>query len=90
MFMKTFISIIGLLSLSVQAQQINDDYYADDVLKAIMATAPLSQTMGEMISSTREWAKGRAVPASTAEPEGLDKSNAQKPRLKQEGENPFI
>jgi len=62
----------------------------DDVFKAIMATAPLSQTMGEMISSTREWAKGRAVPASTAEPERLDKSNAQKPRLKQEGENPFI
>ncbi len=62
----------------------------EDVLKAIRATAPLSQTMGEMIGNTREWAKGRAVPASSAEPESLDKSSAKKLRLKQEGENPFI
>jgi SpoVK/Ycf46/Vps4 family AAA+-type ATPase len=61
-----------------------------DVLQAISATAPLSQTMQEMISNTREWAKGRAVAASTAEPESLENSNGKKPRLKQEGENPFI
>ncbi|MBL4796922.1 MAG: AAA family ATPase [Oleispira sp.] len=61
-----------------------------DVFKAIKATAPLSQTMGEMISSTREWAKGRAVAASTAEPEAIEVLNGKKPRLKQEGENPFI
>jgi len=61
-----------------------------DILQAIHATAPLSQTMGEMISNTRKWAKGRAVAASTAEPEPLEKVNGKKVRLKQEGENPFI
>jgi AAA+ superfamily predicted ATPase len=62
----------------------------DDILKAIKATSPLSLTMSEMIDSTRQWAKGRAVPASSAEPEALEKSASKKPRLKQEGENPFI
>ncbi|MDF2152536.1 AAA family ATPase [Vibrio sp. CAU 1672] len=62
----------------------------DDILKAITATTPLSQTMAEMISQTRQWAEGRAVPASSAPPEALAKSNTKKPRLKQEGENPFI
>lgn len=61
-----------------------------DLLTAIQGTSPLSQTMGEMIESTREWAKGRAVPASTAEPEEIEKIKGQKPRLKQEGENPFL
>ncbi len=62
----------------------------DDIVKAINATTPLSQTMEEMISQTRQWAEGRAVPASSATPEDLIKPNTKKPRLKQEGENPFI
>ncbi|MEJ2766228.1 AAA family ATPase [Photobacterium sp. MCCC 1A19761] len=62
----------------------------DDILTAILATAPLSQTMEEMISRTRQWAKGRAVAASSSEPEALEKTANKKPRLKQEGENPFI
>lgn len=62
----------------------------DDILKAIKATSPLSFTMAEMIQDTRAWAKGRAVPASSAEPELLDTSNSKKLRLKQEGENPFV
>lgn len=61
-----------------------------DILKAIQATTPLSQTMGEMISNTREWAQGRTVAASSATPEGIESQSAKKPRLKQEGENPFI
>lgn len=62
----------------------------DDILKAIQATSPLSLTMAEMIQDTRDWAKGRAVAASSAEPEALDLSSSKKPRLKQEGENPFV
>lgn len=62
----------------------------DDIVEAIGATTPLSQTMEEMIRQTRQWAKGRAVPASSATPEELIKSTTDKPRLKQEGENPFI
>ena len=62
----------------------------DDILTAINATTPLSQTMEEMIHQTREWAKGRAVAASSSEPEALNKTTSDKPRLKQEGENPFI
>lgn len=62
----------------------------DDIVKAIKATSPLSLTMAEMIQDTRAWAKGRAVAASSAEPELLDLSNSKKPRLKQEGENPFV
>ncbi|WP_299020969.1 AAA family ATPase [uncultured Photobacterium sp.] len=62
----------------------------DDILTAILATTPLSQTMEEMISRTRQWAQGRAVAASSSEPEALEKTASKKPRLKQEGENPFI
>jgi SpoVK/Ycf46/Vps4 family AAA+-type ATPase len=62
----------------------------DDLLRAIKDTSPLSQTMEEMISNTRQWAKGRAVAASSSEPEVLDKISNKKPRLKQEGENPFM
>lgn len=61
-----------------------------DVLAAIQATSPLSQTMSEMIDNTRKWATGRAVSASSAAPEVLDIASSKKPRLKQEGENPFI
>lgn len=62
----------------------------DDISLSIRQTTPLSQTMEEMIRQTREWAKGRAVPASSSEPEALEKISSKKPRLKQEGENPFI
>lgn len=62
----------------------------DDILKAIQATSPLSLTMAEMIDDTRAWAKGRAVPASSSAPETIDQSSSDKPRLKQEGENPFV
>ncbi len=62
----------------------------DDILKAIQATSPLSLTMAEMIQDTRAWSKGRAVAASSAEPEALDLYSSKKPRLKQEGENPFV
>ncbi len=61
----------------------------EDVLKALQATTPLSLTMQEMIDNTRQWAKGRAVPASSAEPEPLQQCSDKRPRLKQEGENPF-
>ena len=62
----------------------------EDLLRAINATSPLSQTMEEMIRNTRQWAKGRAVAASSSKPEALDKISTKKPRLKQEGENPFM
>lgn len=63
----------------------------EDILKAVSATSPLSLTISEMISQTRKWAKGRAVCASSSQPEELENdSNNKKPRLKQEGENPFI
>ena len=63
----------------------------DDVLKAMKSTTPLSHTMQEVISKTRKWAQGRAVPASSAKPEAIDNPLASNsPRLKQEGENPFI
>lgn len=62
----------------------------DDILKAIRATSPLSSTMSEMIKDARAWAKGRAVAASSAEPEAINVSGSKKPRLRQEGENPFI
>lgn len=61
-----------------------------DITKAIEATTPLSQTMEEMISDTRKWAKGRTVSASSSKPEALDKTFNKGPRLKQEGDNPFI
>jgi len=58
---------------------------------AIEQTSPLSLTMHEVISKTREWAKGRAVPASSMKPETLaDLNKTSQVRLKQEGENPFI
>lgn len=62
----------------------------NDILSAIQTTTPLSLTMAEMISQIREWAHGRAVPASTSQPEPIDEPSSKKPRLKQEGENPFI
>ncbi|UGV41771.1 AAA family ATPase [Methanococcoides orientis] len=68
------------------------DITADDLEDAINDTTPLSHTMREVIESTRQWAKGRAVPASDRAPEVLDKIDirSKQPRLRQEIENPFI
>lgn len=63
----------------------------DDITQAITDTTPLSQTMHELIQSTRAWARGRAVPASSKGAEELiNTPDAKTPRLRQEGENPFI
>lgn len=68
------------------------DLIADDLKDALKETAPLSRTMSEVITSTRQWAKGRAVPASNRKPELLDDtdSKSKRPRLRQEIDNPFI
>ncbi|SFG68049.1 AAA family ATPase [Neptunomonas qingdaonensis] len=67
------------------------DLTAEHISGAILNTSPLSKTMHELIDTTRKWAKGRAVPASSAEPERLElTSSDDKPRLKSEFENPFI
>lgn len=60
-----------------------------DVMQAIENTSPLSWTMHENIKQIRTWAKGRAVPASSAPPETLSKPDTATPRLKQE-ENFFF
>ncbi|UYM15903.1 AAA family ATPase [Endozoicomonas euniceicola] len=64
-----------------------------DIERAIQSTSPLSVTMQETILDTREWIKGRAVPASAVKPDPLpeakDKSDV-RPRLIQEGKNPFV
>ena len=65
---------------------------ASDVKEAVLETAPLSQTMSEVIKGTREWAKGRAVPASDRAPEELesdDDGQKKHVRLPQEIVNPF-
>jgi SpoVK/Ycf46/Vps4 family AAA+-type ATPase len=68
------------------------DITLDDMKDALKATAPLSRTMSEVIQATRQWAKGRAVPASYNEPEILEMTNkkSNQPRLRQEIDNPFI
>jgi len=60
------------------------------IKQAIESTSPLSKTMHEMIRDTRKWAKGRAVSASSSDPEPLAKVKQETPRLRQEGVNPFI
>ncbi|MFA7171112.1 MAG: AAA family ATPase [Candidatus Paceibacterota bacterium] len=67
------------------------DLSAADVKAAILETSPLSKTMSEVIRNTREWAKGRAVPASDRAPEDLEVSSdtKKKPVLPQEIANPF-
>lgn len=63
----------------------------EHIISAIKATTPLCKTMHEVIEATRIWAKGRAVPASSQEPEKLQiDANNKMIRLRQEGENPFI
>jgi hypothetical protein len=64
------------------------DITVGDILDSIGATTPLSRTMSEVISQTREWAKGRAVPASPETPEPLPEAKCAYV-LKQERGNPF-
>lgn len=65
---------------------------SEKIKEAIIETSPLSITMGEVIRSTREWAKGRAVLASDHKPEELDslENSGKKPVLPQENANPFL
>lgn len=66
------------------------DLQQQHIESAINATTPLSITMHELIQDTRRWAKGRAVKASSDEPEKIDIKPGQKaPKLKSEIENPF-
>jgi AAA+ superfamily predicted ATPase len=71
-----------------KAREVNND----DIHNAIDKIFPLSRTMHETIEKLRKWAKSRAVPASSEEPEILDKIlDKEIPKLKQETySNPFI
>lgn len=65
----------------------------DDIVKAIGRTTPLSRTRGEEIKQMREWAKSRAVLASSDTPTELPSEEAagKIPKLKSESfSNPFI
>ena len=67
------------------------DLTPDNVKSALIETTPLSRTMSEVIKSTREWAKGRAVAASDRSPEELQyQTDKETVRLPQESYNPFI
>lgn len=67
------------------------DLQESHILEAIKATTPLSQTMYELIQNTRKWAKGRAVRASSEEPETIDVNKTEKLlKLKSEIDNPFV
>ena len=66
------------------------DIGPSDLADAIKDTTPLSKTMSEVIKQTREWAKGRAVPASEREPEELEPEKEKVVRLPQESFNPFM
>jgi AAA ATPase len=60
------------------------------ILQAIEKTYPLSKTMGNTIKNLRQWAKSRAVLASSEEAEMIP-DTANIPRLKQEEyNNPFL
>ncbi|HPO67603.1 MAG TPA: AAA family ATPase [Paludibacteraceae bacterium] len=70
-----------------EEKEVTDEH----ILAAIEKTFPLSRTMHETIDKMRLWAKSRAVPASTNEPETLDDNGKDVPKLKQESyNNPFI
>lgn len=78
----------GLFTAFDQGNQLNDSY----ILDAMRRTYPLSKTMAEAIQSLRQWAKARAVDASSDIPESLEDSikNDKIPKLQQESYNPFI
>ncbi|WP_438040191.1 AAA family ATPase [Sorangium sp. So ce128] len=60
------------------------------ILEAIEATWPLSRTMREELDGLRRWARVRARPASSEQPEALPPGDTSAPRLRQEQRNPFI
>ncbi|MCL1994378.1 MAG: AAA family ATPase [Spirochaetes bacterium] len=64
----------------------------EDILEALSKTFPLARTMFEDINDMRQWAKSRAVPASSQAPEALDEwKDDSTPKLKQESySNPFV
>jgi ATP-dependent 26S proteasome regulatory subunit len=64
----------------------------EDIIQAIEKTSALSRTMHETIEQMRDWAKSRAVSASSEEPEKINFPNDRIiPKLKQERyDNPFI
>jgi ATP-dependent 26S proteasome regulatory subunit len=63
----------------------------EHIRSAIKRTFPLSRTMGDTIKSLRQWAKAKAVNASSEESEEIDmKASESVPKLKQEAANPFI
>lgn len=57
----------GIISAMFDAFEKNIPLSADLVARAFRETVPLSQTMAEDIRGMREWAAGRARPASAAE-----------------------
>lgn len=61
-----------------------------DIRDAIKATMPLSTTMHDAIQTTRKWVEGRTVSASSNKPEDIQMPSKERPRLKQEVNNPFI
>ena len=65
---------------------------SEDILAAIKATSPLAHVRANVINKTRAWAKAHAVSASSEEPEEIKptKRAKQVPRLKAEGEDPFL
>lgn len=52
--------------------------------EAIEGTSPLSCTMHEEIGTIRRWVKGRAVPASSSDPEPISKPKSKRVRVRQE------
>ena len=75
-----------------QAYDRGEEVATADIKDALEKTYPLSKTMSEVIKSMREWAKSRAVFASSEPAENFSDSETIKvPKLKQETyNNPFI
>ena len=63
-----------------------------DISNALSKTYPLAKTMFETIKDIRTWAKSRAVPASSQDPESFDEwKDSKVPKLQQESySNPFV
>ena len=64
-----------------QAFDRGEEFNTQDIKDAIHKTYPLSKTMGEMIKHLREWAKNRAVSASTEECELIEEPNQKNYRV---------
>lgn len=64
--------------------------HQNDIRRAVEATYPLSQTMGEDLDRLRSWAAARARMASTDRPEVVPASDKKIPRLASERRNIFL